>query len=216
MEFRVGVLTPYLTGEVISRHRDDEKELRLQVGAFGAQDMRGNIVGFKEQEKGIYTRGSLTLDLRNQDETPQERMIEESDLVIKGCTRAGEREVALMKSQGSGLVVGRCSIFYGRESGYTGTSAAKAGYAFDLPKVKEVVLSFITNEGIAKGILERDLEGVVERTRELNEQLIGEGKPAVLVTEYLGKAMRVPHEDSRERTRNMINGEEWRERRDWW
>ncbi|MAG73247.1 hypothetical protein CL620_02955 [archaeon] len=210
-EFRVGVVTPYLTGSVLEDYKDDENELRLQVGLFGAQDMRGDLKGFEEQEQGVYKRGRQTIDMRDWNDDERYAIFAAADLAVVGCTRDAEQDVYFAKSRESGFVIARCSTFYGRESGYTQISAADAGYAFDVPKAKDVVYKFLTNEEIAKGILARDLSKVVEETKALNSELAKAGRPTVLATEYLERALQIPHKRSREIVSRMVRDEEWQQ-----
>lgn len=202
-QFRVGILTPYLTGNILERCGEDNDELRFQKEKYGAQDIRDVLGEFKEQEKGIYVRRSeleVVLDLRPTGEENTRDILQKADLAVVGCTVSHEQSVFFFKD--SGLLFARCSIFYGKPSGYTSFTPEEAGYAFDVPKDKEKVFSFITDEKTARAILKRDAQEVRKSIDELNQRL--RLSEPILVTPYFDQALDLSRDERKRRTEKII------------
>src|SRR3989338_10034521 len=167
-QFRVAILTPYLTGEVMEKCVGNGEKLQQQREKYGAQDLRGVLGQFEEHEPGIYLRRSpleTVLDLCCRDQNIGD-MLQKADLAVVGCTEEVERDVWFSKK--AGFLFARCSIFYGKPSGYSGWTPEEAGYAFDLSKDKEKVLSFLMDEKMGRAILERDLKKIEGSLGEFN------------------------------------------------
>lgn len=132
-------------------------------------------------------------------ETPEEHEIESpalADFAIAGSTMSKEEMV--MAAKGTGLVIARYSVFYGRESDYSGNTADRGGYSLDLPKKVATAKALITHEPFLEGILERDEVKIMDSIGSLNQAL----EQPVIVTPYLATALLcVPKE-----LRDMIVG----------
>ncbi len=204
-QFRVGILTPYLTGDIIEKCGRDYPRLHRQIEKYGAQDIRDILDGFEEQEKGIYVRRSkleMVLDLRPAKDKQTEDILQKADLIVVGCTSEVEQDVRYFKK--TGLPFARCSIFYGKPSGYTGFTPEEAGYAFDVAKNKETVLSFITDETIGEAILQRDLTSLTESIARLNEHV----DQPILITPWLEEVMKISRAEQKVKMELMIKDHE--------
>lgn len=88
-------------------------------------------------------------------------------LAIAGSTRGGEDEVRGLK--GTGIIVARYSIFYGRPSEYTGSSPEEAGYSLDFPKNINTVRSMLRNGDVLEALRSRNKEGIEKALEIFNE-----------------------------------------------
>lgn len=204
-QFRAGILTPYLTGEVIKRHKDNSTGLSMHVDKYGAQDMSDSLEGFEELEQGVYRKKAgidIVLDLRHRDtdEDIVRQMLLSADLAIVGCTPSEESSVD--KCRATGLPFARCSMFYGGPSGYTDLYPEETSYSFDLPKDKTLVFSFLTNESIASAILERNPDRIRRSCDEFN---LRSNYAPVIVTSYLDEVCKIPLEERTLRLNTILD-----------
>lgn len=124
----------------------------------------------------------------------QDRMLErqsklgdlsKTHLVIAGCTESGEEET--MEMMGSGLIIGRYSIFYNGPSRYSGRSPQESGYSLDIPKDIKTVKTFLTNDSVLEAIASREQTRIKMALASLNSKL----KQPILTTSYLAEALKV-------------------------
>ena len=178
--FSVAILTPYLTENLVGAS-DIEKQIEKYgynprnlsgVKTFGTE--KGNRVLIRSPE---YMDGSCRRDSVNP------KRFRDLTLVIAGSTEPGEQEVRNMKC--SGLIVARYSIFYGKNSNYTGNSPQAGGYSLDIPKNVKSVMSLLSSDETLEALAERDEFRIRGALGELNLRL----EQPILATTYLSKAL---------------------------
>lgn len=168
----IGLATPYLTESVeeFLNCRDPRDTLfQLTVAGYNPYNFAGlsevetpkHIVQIQKIREEIETNPSL-------------------DFIITGCTE--DREANVISLKGSGLLVARYSMFYRHPSQYTGNSAAKAGYAFDIPKVPAAAFALVQHDGFLSALKARKVHQIEEALAQVNKGK--EGCP-ILRTSYL-------------------------------
>jgi hypothetical protein len=178
-EINVFILTPYLTEQLEGSNGDYDAfkqmiHFKYDPNNFsGVRELRtdNKVVRLESLKCNRFRRGLVQIAPTN------------FDLVISGNTEATEEEVRGF--MGSGLVVGRYSIFCGGPSGYTGRRPEESGYALDIPKDVFTVRELLTNGDFLEGLVLRDGEMIRSAISDLNGSL----REPILVTPYLDIAL---------------------------
>ena len=179
-EYRVFVGTPYLTEGIEDYKCPIEMLQQMALYGYNPNNLHGvellktqgnNIVRLTTQENG---KGALISDAA------------EHDLAIVGSVERVEERVQSLK--GSGLIVARYSIFYGKPSGYTGRSPEEIGYSLDLPKVVGCAVALMTDDNFLEALVSREEARIKDAIAELNK---GKESAPILITPYLSEALRV-------------------------
>ena len=183
-EYKAAILTPYLT-EGIDRFGSPKEALK-QITQYGLELINFEGIRLLQTDKGNHVKiWSPEYDARGRLEVRASE-IRGSDLVITGSTEPSEEEVENFK--GSGLVVARFSIFYGKPNRYTGNLPEEAGYSLDLPKSVGCALALLTSENVLESLVLREEARVRNAIEKLN--LGHEGAP-VLITPYLNEVLKI-------------------------
>ncbi len=187
-EITVAILTPYLTDNLQSLvdRSPSKKWLAYQVGKAGY-----NPNNLSELESIRTSRNIVRLlkTQANEDNATLRatlhNLIEQArnGFSISGSTESFEDLIRSHK--GTGALVARYSIFYGRESGYTGRSAAESGYSFDIPKNPEIVKAMLTHDDLLEAIQERNMSSLKKALKAFNCSI----PTPVLATSYLPHAL---------------------------
>jgi len=106
-----------------------------------------------------------------------------ADMDISGCTE--DVEIGVKELMGSGLIVARYSIFYGKNSGYTGNSPENSGYSLDIPKNPQTVKALLKNDSFLEALVSRDGSKILRSLGRLNRKL----ERPILVTPYLEEVL---------------------------
>ena len=183
-EFRVEILTPYLSEGIESFMRGDFNPIREFMTGYDPFNLSGvseiktkkHIIKIHSPE---YTVREGILGRHFNETAP------EADFVIASSTENGEKEVERFK--GSGLLIARYSIFYGKPSGYSHLNPECGGYAFDLPKAVPAAVTLITDSRTIDAILERDAGKIRNAIAKLNK---GKENCPIIVTPYLEEALK--------------------------
>ena len=170
----VGLFTPYLYQNMGEKF--DEEYLKTQIEKFGHDP--NNFNGRKYLLTENY---QIKLDSPDDfvSKGPQELAFS-----VHGSTEWAEDDVRGLR--GSGLIMARYSIFYGKPSGYTGNFPEESGYAIDLPKNMDTVKAFLTNDLMLDALVAREESKIKSAVETLNSGL----EMPVLITPYLAKALR--------------------------
>ena len=168
---RIAIATPYLLENISESH--DAEYVRKQIEMFGYDP--NNLIN---ERKIITDKNIVAID------TAEEHSKLRPHLMIIGCTRKSEKDVASRK--GSGLLFARYSIFYGDPSDYTGNYPDDSGYALDMPKDHNIVKALLKHDDFLEAIVERDETKIKSALDNLNSII---AKP-ILVTSYLAEALK--------------------------
>jgi len=178
--FRIFIGTPYLTEGI-----EDYKcpiEMLQQMALYGYDPNNLHGVEFLKTPKNNIVKLST-------EENSKDMLISDvvnHDLAIVGSAKSVEERVQMIR--GSGLVVARYSIFYGKPSGYTGNSPESTGYSLDLPKVVGCATTLMTDDNFLEALVSREETRIRSAIAELNK---GKESAPILITPYLSKALEV-------------------------
>jgi hypothetical protein len=164
-EFRsvkVGILTPYLS-ETCMAGPDTLSTPKRRIELLSPE--------YRDGKRSLIEDGLV-------------RSIYPFDLAIAGSTEIGEEEVRSLK--GSGLIVGRFSMFHGGPSGYSGLMPEEGGYSLDIPKRADIALRFLTDDAVLDALVARDERSIRSSIESLSRIL----PEPILVTPYLGETLR--------------------------
>ena len=180
---RVAVISNYLTENFAEseRYKERPEALQRQIEKYGYDPKNLNGVSAILTPK----KRLVMLYAPNQDPTNFD-IVRASDLAIYGSTEWAEDEVASLKN--SGVVVARYSIFYGKESGYSGRKPEEGGYSLDLPKAVGCAASLITNDNCLEALASRDEARIRDAIGKLN---VGHEGAPVLITPFLSEALKI-------------------------
>ena len=183
-EITVAILTPYLTDSLQSLvERSPSKEwLAYQVGKVGY-----NPSNLSEIE-GIRTKRNMVHLLKTKADEDNDTLRNWIQQARNGFSISGSTESFedLIKShKGTGALVARYSLFYGKPSGYTGRSAEESGYSLDIPKNPEIVKAMLTNDDLLEAIRERKADSIQRALIKFNRKM----PTPVLATNYLPQAL---------------------------
>jgi len=173
----IGIMTPYLS-EKLSSESLIERQKKYGYNPENLSGIKALIVGGKTVELA-----SPRYDSDGVREFSREWKPAQTHMIIAGSTEPGEEEVRSMK--GSGMIVARYSIFYGKRSGYTGRLPEEGGYSLDMPKDVPTVKALITDENFLEAITTRDMTKIRESIKSINTRL----KTPILTTPYLEEAL---------------------------
>ncbi len=165
----VAILTPYLLEDV--RGKWPQSEIEKQIQRFGYDPQHILI------DRILPTEHNLV--------KVEEEIIKRPHLVIAGCTQRVEQSISQKK--GSGLLIARYSIFYGKVSNYSGKSPAVSGYAFDIPKNPQIIKALLREDRFLEALVFRDESKIRSSLESFN---LRKDQP-VLITEYLNEALRI-------------------------
>lgn len=181
-EFSVLILTPYLSQNLMEMPGIEEQIERYKYnpdnfnGLEFVMTEEGSKVNLKSPPYESVNRRAFL-------DAPLPPGITMPTLAIAGSTEPGEEEVGSLR--GTGMIVGRYSIFYRGKSQYTGNSPEESGYALDIPKDMQAVRALLTSESVMDALESRDSYKIRESLERINETL---NKP-ILATPYLEEAL---------------------------
>lgn len=167
----VGLQSPYLCQSIFELSFED-LEMHMSMGAENS--------GFERVYELKTPKHRVVLD-REHEYTELSGL---AQLVIAGSTKEVEMDVEDLK--GSGLIIGRYSIFYGNPSGYTDVAPEDGGYSLDIPKSVATLKALLTHDGFLDAIVARDETQIREAIDDLNKDL----ERPVLITPYLSEALK--------------------------
>lgn len=183
------IVTPYLTGKVFRDLAQDPEELQKQIEKYGLE--KGNFSA-REIEENLFLqetkKHTVYIDARESNKGMFERL-QHADLIIAGCTR--EQEVDTRIWSRTGLLIARCSMFYGAASRYTQRLPEQSGYAFDVPKSYQTLNSLFASDEILDALLLRNEASLRSAIDSVNRSL----EQAVLCTPYLTKALTISEKE---------------------
>lgn len=174
--FRVLMLSTYLT-----KYSKEIKPERLESWIKHGYEPK-NFAGVERLKTD---KGREVVLLNPNEDTSILLFNEIADFAISGSTENNEFGVAILS--GSGLPIARYSIFYGKESGYTGRKPENGGYSLDIPKKTEAVQSLLQYDQFAEAILERNTNKVKIALNEFNK----EREQPVIETSFLEKCLSI-------------------------
>lgn len=172
----IGLMTNYLTRsfEEWSKKFSDEMQFQIETAKLE-----------KENLAGVRYMNTPAFDVRLHSPNEYDVAPGACSLIIAGNTEPNEFwSQSLM---GSGILIGRFSIFYGGNSRYTGNSAAQGGYALDIPKSVDTVKAMLQHEPLLEGLLMRDAQLIENGLGSLNSKL----SEPVIATPYLSQALQI-------------------------
>jgi hypothetical protein len=173
---RVSILTPYLTESMEDMQgRGSQEDIAKQISRFSYDP--NNLWGIRNIKAG-----NIDVVLETKD-SHSILCPFSADLIIAGSTR--EAEASVRSSRKCKTIVARYSVFYGRASDYTKNLPEQSGYSFDIPKKVTAVRAMLSDEGLARAIMEREESSIREALKTLNEKL----DAPILVTPYLTEAL---------------------------
>ncbi len=183
-EYKVAILTPYLS-EGIEQFSSPAQFVQ-QALLYGYDPNNLNGLEFLQTNNGsLVTIDSPHYERGGRKEV-QIRDIENHDLIITGSTEPCEDEVRAMK--GTGLIVARFSIFYGKPSGYSGVKPEDGGYSLDLPKAVGCAVALLKSDDVLEALVLREESKIRTAIDELNK---GREPVPILITPYLAEALKV-------------------------
>lgn len=185
-DIQVGILTGYLyesLEKMIAEAPSFEYALS-QIFEFGHPPE--NLSGIKH-----FTTPKFRVHLRNPEENGNSYGQgfypclgdPRSAFIISGS--AEQVEERIIGAKNSGILIARYSIFYGKNSNYTGRTAGESGYAFDMPKDVATARKLLTTDSVLEAIAARDEKAICESLDVMNRDL----KYPVLVTPFLHEAL---------------------------
>jgi hypothetical protein len=163
---KVAIFTPYLT----------DRAPDYGTWAYEAAEIPDK---FKTKKRQVY------LEFRFSNGGKRNVDAKIADLVIAGCTPAGEKEVSNLCK--SGTIVARYSKYYGKPSGHTGKKPEQSGYSLDLVKRSNYVEALLQNDWFLDGLVEREERKIRNAISGLN---LGSWEP-IIITPYLAEALKV-------------------------
>ncbi len=186
---RVAILTTYLTDTMEDLKQWCDRVRDTTEGAEKLMKWQMEKAGFNPQNfagvKVLNSAKGRTVFL----ETPEDHTLDKpefADFAVAGCTESKEH-IVNYQLRGSGLIVGRYSMFYGGRSKYSGNTAGESGYALDIPKKVETVKALLTDDASLEALLARDESGIRKALSGLNKRL----DEPIIVTPFLSEALKV-------------------------
>jgi hypothetical protein len=169
----IGMCSPYLVSRLVDLSYEDYANHTHAKKSFD---------GFKNVPSLRMHKGRrVLLSYGHVDEID----LDQVHLVIVGSMEGPEKQVKGLK--GSGTLIGRYSIFYGHESGYTNTEPGEGGYALDFPKDSDTLKKALADDSFIDAVVARD-EGAI---REALKTLADKVDEPILATSYLTEALKL-------------------------
>ena len=188
-EITIAIVSPYLTDNLermIEKFPSKEEFLfQMEKAKYMPNNLHGvsnlktrrNLVSIIKPEQT--SNGSFRNNvLRN--------CVFDSKVIFSISGSTADMESQIKSYKGSGVIVARYSIFYGKSSGYTGRSPAESGYSLDIPKDPEVVRMMLIDDDFLEAISDRDEKRIKEALENLNKRL----HEPILATGYLAEALK--------------------------
>ena len=190
-ERTVAILTPYLSENLPSvlEKRNGLDRLICQIVEYGYDPIRN----FSRVDKIKTKKDTLRLIYPNYG---QELMTTRQDMLY--CATAQSNILSIMGStedsedlavqlKGSGILIGRYSIFYGKNSEYTKRSPSQSGYSFDIPKNPDAVLRMLQEDEFLDAVEQKNKSKIESALENINKGLVS----PILTTKYLKEALNI-------------------------